>query len=121
MIVCKSFKFDAAHFLPNYEGKDKHLHGHRWKIDVGIQGTMNKETGMVIDFNDLKAIVEDNIIENCDHKLLNDIMINPTAENMAMTIYKTLKTIFTISQYKNFTILFVRVWETEDSYAEYPG
>jgi len=121
MIVCKRFKIDAAHFLPNYNGKCKDLHGHCWRVEIGIKGFVNPETGMVVDFNELKAIVEDEIVEKLDHKLLNDIIDNPTAERIAVWIYMGINRKISEVEKSSYELLFVRIWETEDSYAEYPG
>ena len=49
MIIIKEFDFDAAHYLPAYNGKCEHLHGHTYKLVVKVEGTPDHE-GMVIDF-----------------------------------------------------------------------
>ena len=56
MFVLKEFEFDAAHYLPEYNGKCERLHGHTYKLVVKVEGTPDKE-GMVIDFIRLKNIV----------------------------------------------------------------
>ena len=56
-ILWKTFYFDAAHSLPNYKGKCSCLHGHRWKVKVGIEGNIqsaDSDTGMIVDFSKLK-------------------------------------------------------------------
>ena len=58
MILIKEFEFDAAHYLPEYNGKCEKLHGHTYKLVVKIDGTPDKE-GMVIDFVRLKEIVKE--------------------------------------------------------------
>lgn len=108
-MVFKTFTFDAAHKLPNYEGKCKNLHGHTYKLEVSVMGDINKETGMVIDFVDLSKIVKENIIEKCDHAYLNDIFENPTAEIMAREFLKILKTCEP-------RVCYIRLWETPTSY-----
>ena len=60
MIVAKHFKWEAAHRIPWHGGKCKHLHGHSYKMIVEFEGELN-ENGIVIDFNDLKAIVKPHI------------------------------------------------------------
>ncbi len=63
-----SIEFDAAHFLPFYKGKCKYIHGHRWKVDIEIEAlSINKETGMIIDFTKIKKYID----ENYDHRILN--------------------------------------------------
>ena len=57
MIIIKEFDFDAAHYLPAYNGKCEHLHGHTYKLVVKVEGTPDHE-GMVIDFIKLKKLVK---------------------------------------------------------------
>jgi 6-pyruvoyltetrahydropterin/6-carboxytetrahydropterin synthase len=117
MIVAKRVEIDAAHFLPGYDGKCANLHGHRWIIEIGIKGYVDEKTGMVVDFTLLKAFL-DTIKEKLDHHLINDIIPNPTAENLCMWVryQKGLESIENWNPPRN--IAFIRVWETEDSYAE---
>ena len=115
MIVSKSMEIDAAHFLPNYEGKCRRLHGHRWKIELAVEGSVDEYTGMVIDFVDLRRFL-DYIKEQLDHRLVNDIIPNPTAENICLYISDKLfddNWGFNPRSWK-----WIRVWETGDSYAQ---
>jgi 6-pyruvoyltetrahydropterin/6-carboxytetrahydropterin synthase len=82
MLITKSFYFDAAHWLPNYVGKCSQHHGHTWKLTVVVGGTIDSKTGMVMDFADLAEIVNTYVIDRFDHQLLNDILDNPTCENL---------------------------------------
>ena len=128
MIVSKKFSFDAAHYLPNYEGKCRNLHGHHWVVEVGIEGLLNPTTGMVLDFADLNLFLLP-LKDILDHKSLNEIYFeNPTAENIADFIWLWIK-----EHWSNFPNLrkmpddftdclklkFVRVWETENSMVEH--
>ena len=70
--------FDSAHWLPDYDGACGNLHGHTWKVAVIIEGEPN-DKGMVVDFREVKQII--NVL---DHRCLNDIIPNPTAENIAL-------------------------------------
>ena len=73
MFVLKEFEFDAAHYLPEYNGKCERLHGHTYKLVVKVEGTPDKE-GMVIDFIRLKNIVKEEVLSKLDHACLNDIL-----------------------------------------------
>ncbi len=81
--------FAAAHNLREYEGNCENLHGHNWKIDVMIKSTSLDDLGMLIDFRDVKRMVE-GILDTLDHRYLNEIepftKINPTTENIARFI-----------------------------------
>lgn len=91
MKIYKEVMFDSAHFIPNHEGKCKHMHGHTYKLIVGLKGLPN-EMDMIIDYGRLKQIIETEIIQQFDHKTINDFIPNPTAEMMArFIILKLLK------------------------------
>ena len=70
MIITKEFRFEASHILPQHPGKCSRLHGHSWVLTVGISGVVSMATGFVMDFGDLKAIVQDQIIDKVDHQHL---------------------------------------------------
>jgi len=108
MLISKIFKFDAAHKLPGYNGKCKDLHGHTWKLIVAVEGEV-KEDGMVRDFREIKQIVNGKIIDKLDHGYLNEIIENPTTENILLWIKKELD----IEGLRKLTL-----YETEDCFAE---
>jgi 6-pyruvoyltetrahydropterin/6-carboxytetrahydropterin synthase len=94
MLIEKDFSFDSAHFLPNTPPGHKcgRLHGHTYYITVGIQNELIPHVGWVMDFGDIKKIINP-LIEKLDHQLLNSIpgLENPTAEVMAKFIYNHIK------------------------------
>lgn len=91
MKIGRTFYFDAAHFLPKCKGKCEKFHGHTYKIEVVIEGDVSEETGMVLDFNELKRVVDEKILNKLDHKNLNDIFKKPTAEKIAEWIFRELE------------------------------
>lgn len=118
--VCKTFQFDAAHFLPNYEGKCKNLHGHTWLLEVEVSLMLpfdliseGPKQGMVIDFGDLKEVVQREVIDKLDHTLLNDVIENPTAENILLWIERVLG-----SFGEELCVTRLRLYETPGSFAE---
>lgn len=118
LTVTKIFEFDAAHYLPNYIGKCSKTHGHRWKLEVEVEGGVTDygpNVGMIIDFSDLKKIVGENIIDLYDHSLLNNHFLNPTAEIMTTVIMGRLLMLLP----KDVRLRRVRLWETPTSYAEW--
>lgn len=106
-------RFDAAHLLPGYIGKCALLHGHSWDVNVRYKYKKVNDLGMCDDFKVLKEQVTQ-VINNYDHRYLNDLIKNPTAENLAETIYGILKR-------KNKAVSSVEVWETPTSMVEYAG
>jgi len=107
-------KIDAAHFLPDYSGPCGRMHGHSWKIIVEIEGSVNPETGMVIDFRDVKRIIDE-----LDHQLLNDFIEYPTAENLVRYLLdKLLDLRIHNPKIQEIKGILVRVYESEDCYVE---
>ncbi|HDN83401.1 MAG TPA: 6-carboxytetrahydropterin synthase QueD [Candidatus Altiarchaeales archaeon] len=109
MKVGRIFYFDAAHQLKDYKGKCENLHGHTYKLEVVVSGDISSE-GMVLDFSKLKDIVNREIIEELDHKNLNEIFEQPTAELIAMWIFDKLNK--AIEEEKlNVRLAEVKLWE----------
>jgi 6-pyruvoyltetrahydropterin/6-carboxytetrahydropterin synthase len=67
--IRKTFRFEASHILSKHPGKCSRLHGHSWVLHVSVDGSINKETGFVMDFGDLKNIVQP-IVDSLDHRHL---------------------------------------------------
>ena len=90
----KTFRFEAAHYLPNLpEGhKCRRLHGHSFEVEIAVQGPYDPKLGWVQDFADLKRAFQP-LWDQLDHHLLNDIpgLENPTSENLARWIWDQLQ------------------------------
>jgi len=86
--------FDAAHSLRGYHGKCETMHGHRFKVVATLKGRKLDEIGLSYDFTLLKQHLRE-ILAKYDHTCLNDVSpfgrINPSSENIAVTVYKELK------------------------------
>ena len=110
--IGKDFYFAAAHQLPNHKGLCRYLHGHEWRIRIEIKKRIDFETGMVMDFSDLKSIVNNYIISKLDHNTLNEIIFNPTAENILVWRWEEL-------MFKGLLkgIYKIHLWESRDSVA----
>ena len=113
MQITKKFNFDSAHKLINYEGKCKNLHGHTYFLYVTVCGEIDKSSGMVVDFNLLKDVVSKNVIDILDHNMLNEVVEQPTAENLVVWIWHQLKDEINICK--------IDLWETPDSFVTYEG
>ena len=86
-------EFSSAHCLKGYCGNCSEKHGHNWSVQVFIRSEKLDEIGIAVDFKALKREL-DALLLALDHKDLNTVppfdKLNPTSENIAMHIYKTL-------------------------------
>lgn len=121
MSVSKTFRFDAAHYLPKYEGKCKNLHGHGWTLEVEVSGGVDPSDGFVVDFAKLKKCVNE-VVDLLDHTCLNDTQLgfaeNPTCENILTWLWERLE--HTLRGYvrPGRRLVRLRLYETPDSFAE---
>ncbi|MBW2989241.1 6-carboxytetrahydropterin synthase QueD [Candidatus Woesearchaeota archaeon] len=115
MIITKAFEFDAAHNLLRYKGKCERLHGHTYRAEVSLEGEPDDE-GMVEDFAEIKKVVGERVLKKLDHAYINDVIKQPTAENIAIWIWNELKGCF-----KRGRLCEVKVYESRDSWAAYNG
>lgn len=118
--------FDAAHRLRNYQGKCTRLHGHSWLVELKVRGEQLNQTGMLVDFVDLKKAMSE-ACEEFDHTCLNDLPafadsnpqgLNPTAENLAAYLYQRLAAVL-VKEYPQISLYSVTVWESPKAAACY--
>jgi 6-pyruvoyltetrahydropterin/6-carboxytetrahydropterin synthase len=125
--------FSAAHrlFNPIFSDEENerifgkcsnpNWHGHNYTLEVVVAGEIDPETGYVIDLKLLKEIIIENIIKKVDHKNLNtetDFMkgVIPTAENIAVSIWKQL-----VNKIPSGKLYAIKIYETENNFFEYKG
>ncbi len=138
--VTKEFDFEMAHALKNYDGPCKNIHGHSYKLFVTVigqplQDTNHPKQGMLIDFGDLKRLVNTEIVNVFDHAFVlnsssemvcnetvddmfgNTIYVDyqPTCENMVADFASRLIPVLP----KNIKLHNLRLFETANSYAEW--
>ena len=138
--VTKRFHFEMAHILYEYDGLCRNIHGHSYKLEVTLLGeTLNRpgdpKDGMVLDFGDLKTIVESEIVDRLDHALMVSQMVpenqlellkkttnriimvdfQPTSENVAAYIAEILQQHLP----SGVSLFSIRLYETINSYAEW--
>lgn len=91
--LVKSFRFEAAHALPNVPERHKcrRMHGHSYRVEVAVRGPVDHRTGWLMDFAEIEERFE-SVRERLDHRVLNDVdgLQNPTAEMLAAWIWKCL-------------------------------
>ena len=118
MIIGRTFHFDAAHYLPEYEGKCKNVHGHTWKVTIEVEGDIQDEgshKGMVIDLSELKQGA-DLVLGIWDHNVLNKLTeLTPTCENLALIIADRIQAYLSL----NVKVKSVQVQEGEGGYARW--
>lgn len=131
--VFRQERFNAAHRLFNPQWTDEqnlevfgkcsypNYHGHNYEVVVKVIGKVQEDTGYVIDLKHLSQIIKKEIVERFDHKNLNlDTVefanLNPTAENIAITIYNILRPLIAEDN-----LLQIRLYETEKNFVEYPA
>ena len=108
--VTRSFTFEAAHQLPWHPGKCQRLHGHSYRLEVTVEGPIGDQ-GIVVDFSDIRQVVEREVIARFDHQYLNDLLENPTAELIAHEIWKSVEA-------ADLAVSHIRLWETSDSWVD---
>jgi 6-pyruvoyltetrahydropterin/6-carboxytetrahydropterin synthase len=131
--VYRKEHFNAAHRLHNDAfdeatnerifGKcnNPHYHGHNYELIVKLTGEPDKQTGYVMDLKVLSDLIKEKVLKRFDHKNLNlDVdefkSLNPTAENIAITIYNILRPDIDAQLQ-----LQIRLYETERNFVEYPA
>jgi len=144
MIVVKQIEWDMGHRVMNHNSKCKNVHGHRYKVEVALEGDLvnidgESSQGMVIDFSNIKKIVTENIhdvldhgfmIWNQDEKLINFFSQNPefkkiivpfttTAENISKWIFDQLDDKFTDIFKTGLKLKSIKLWETPTGYVVY--
>jgi 6-pyruvoyltetrahydropterin/6-carboxytetrahydropterin synthase len=112
--ITKTFYFQAAHQLKSHRDKCANLHGHSYRLDVTVTGPLiasGSSEGMIIDFADLSAKVNEEVISKWDHHFLNDIVnFRTTTELLAIEIFNRLKK-------SGLPVTSVRLWEALNSFA----
>lgn len=90
----KEFRFEAAHLLPNVPPGHKcaRLHGHSFHLEVHLEGPVDPQSGMLVDYADIKAAFAP-LEAQLDHHYLNEIpgLENPTSENIVRWVWERLK------------------------------
>jgi 6-pyruvoyltetrahydropterin/6-carboxytetrahydropterin synthase len=110
--------FEAAHYLRGYKGKCENLHGHRFKVVARLKASKLNNIGLAYDFTEMKRHLAD-VLAQYDHCCLNDVppfdKINPSSENLAMSIFDQLRPLFI----GDAGIDSIEVWESPESCAFY--
>lgn len=98
--------FSAAHSVTLPNGDREPVHGHNWRLEVSLASPALSKFGMVEDFEKIKMIVRETVLERLDHSCLNDLIDPPTCEKTAEWIFGELK--------KKIDLESVTLWESQN-------
>jgi len=143
MQITTRLEFDAGHRIPNHKSQCKNLHGHRYAIEITLSGDIitqenASESGMVMDFSEVKTIAKSAIVDVWDHAFLvyqhDTEVLNflnslphhktvifptvPTAENMAAEAFRILNSKYKDTYNNHLKLEKVRLYETPNNWAD---
>ena len=143
MRITRRLEFDAGHRIPNHGSQCRHLHGHRYAIEITLSGPIVStagaaDEGMVLDFSEVKAIAQQHVVEPWDHAFLawrlDDAVLNflgsiaghktvlfdapPTAEHLAQTAFRILAPLYRSRYGAKLELEQVRLYETPNCWAD---
>jgi 6-pyruvoyltetrahydropterin/6-carboxytetrahydropterin synthase len=143
MLITRRLEFDAGHRIPSHKSKCRHLHGHRYAIEITLSGEIitapgASEQGMVMDYSEVKRIANIALVDKWDHAFLvysEDIKLlqflqsledhktvvldtPPTAENLALTAFQILEVAYRDTYGNHLRLEQVRLFETPNCWAD---
>ncbi|BBD77150.1 6-pyruvoyl trahydropterin synthase family protein [Hydrogenophilus thermoluteolus] len=143
--ITRRLEFDAGHRIPDHRSLCRHVHGHRYVLELTLVGMPDQtpgspERGMVMDFGDVKRIAWEQLVGHWDHAFLvwnedpvadaiDAVLPNhrtvrldviPTAENLARIAFTTLAPHFRARYGRHLRLARVRLYETPNCWADYP-
>jgi 6-pyruvoyltetrahydropterin/6-carboxytetrahydropterin synthase len=143
MFITRRLEFDAGHRIPHHASQCRHMHGHRYAIEITLSGEViptegAPEQGMVMDFSDVKNIANSVLVSHWDHAFLvyqGDhavveflaglpehktvvLPVVPTAENLAAEAFRILNTAYLDTYGNKLRLERVRLYETPNNWAD---
>ena len=143
MRITRRLEFDAGHRIPDHASQCRHLHGHRYALEITLSGEVidtegSPARGMLIDFGDVKAIAKQHIVDIWDHAFLayrgdtavvdflqgmpghKTVLLDviPTAENLAAEAFRILEPLYTGVYRDQLRLERVRLYETPNCWAD---
>jgi 6-pyruvoyltetrahydropterin/6-carboxytetrahydropterin synthase len=143
MLITRRLEFDAGHRIPSHDSKCRHLHGHRYAIEITLSGNIitdagAAEQGMVMDYSEVKRIANVAVVDLWDHAFLvyrQDVEVlqflqslddhktvvldsPPTAENLALTAFRILDIAYQDTYGNHLRLEQVRLFETPNCWAD---
>jgi len=143
MRITRRLEFDAGHRIPDHASQCRHLHGHRYAIEVTLSGRIidaagQPVNGMVMDFADVKTIAKQHVVDLWDHAFLvyrgDTVVVDllaripghrtvvldviPTAENLARLAFEILDPLYRDIYGNDLRLERVRLFETPNCWAD---
>jgi 6-pyruvoyltetrahydropterin/6-carboxytetrahydropterin synthase len=143
MRITRRLEFDAGHRIPDHNSQCRNLHGHRYVIEITLEGEVRDtagaaDNGMVLDFSDIKAIARKHLIDAWDHAFLvwredkavvdflatlpnhKTVLLDavPTAENLARAAFELLAPVYRENYAPRLTLRKIRLYETPNCWAD---
>ena len=143
MRITRRLEFDAGHRIPNHKSQCRHLHGHRYAIEITLSGDIItnegiSEQGMVMDFADVKRIASEQLVDAWDHAFLayrgdkqvcdflatlpghRTVILDvvPTAENLAQLAFDILDPAYQDVYGNHLRLERIRIYETPNNWAD---
>jgi 6-pyruvoyltetrahydropterin/6-carboxytetrahydropterin synthase len=143
MLITRRLEFDAGHRIPDHKSQCRHLHGHRYVIEITLSGDIislegDASKGMVMDFSEVKTLAKEHLVDAWDHAFLaysGDTLVAqflqslpdhktvlldciPTAENLALQAFAILDTVYRDTYGNHLRLHQVRLYETPNCWAD---
>ena len=143
MLVTRRLEFDAGHRIPDHKSQCRHLHGHRYALEITLEGNViaqagDPANGMVMDFSEIKSLAEQHLVDLWDHSFLvyaGDTAIVdflktipdhktvvhdcvPTAENLAAKAFCVLDAVYRDTYGNRLRLEQVRLYETPNCWVD---
>lgn len=143
MLITRRLEFDAGHRIPDHKSQCRHLHGHRYVIEITLGGEIIRRdgdaaNGMVMDFSDVKALANKHLVDAWDHAFLvyagdtavvqflqslpghKTVLLDcvPTAENLAQLAFRILDAVYRDTYGNQLRLQQVRLYETPNCWAD---
>ena len=143
MRITRRLEFDSGHRIPDHQSQCRHLHGHRYAIEITLLGDIIRQAGsplngMVMDFSDIKTLARQNLVDAWDHAFLvwcgdSALMsfldslpghktvvleVVPTAENLAAEAFRLLDRVYRDTYGNHLRLEQVRLYETPNCWAD---
>jgi len=141
--ITRRLEFDSGHRIPNHDGQCRHLHGHRYAIEVTLTGEVadhpgKADDGMVLDFGDIKRLINQYVVDLWDHAFLvakedeglvaflaslpnhKTVVMEhvPTVENLANAAFTILQPVFNKAFGGRLELSALRLYETPNCWAD---